>query len=109
MSDPSIAHAVATGPHTRTAAEVARVLHVEPAEGLSFADAAVRLERSGPNQLEMHEPPSVWRSLWSAAIEPFVLLLAAAGIGAVLLGEVRDGLLVLGGLIPIAGARPPHR
>lgn len=36
--------------------------------------------------------------------EPFVLLLAAAGIAAVALGEVRDGLLVLGGLIPIVGA-----
>ena len=36
--------------------------------------------------------------------QPFVLLLAAAGIGAVLLGEVRDGLLVLGGLIPIVAA-----
>ena len=30
--------------------------------------------------------------------------LAAAGIGAVLLDEVRDGLLVLAGLIPIVGA-----
>jgi Ca2+-transporting ATPase len=39
-----------------------------------------------------------------AATEPFVLLLAAAGIGAVVLGEVRDGLLVLAGLIPIVGA-----
>ena len=33
-----------------------------------------------------------------------MLLLLAAGAGAVLLGEVRDGLLVLVGLIPIVGA-----
>jgi cation transport ATPase len=39
-----------------------------------------------------------------AATEPFVLLLLAAGVGAVLLGEVRDGLLILAGLIPIVGA-----
>ena len=36
--------------------------------------------------------------------EPFVLLLAIAGILAVALGEVRDGLLVLIGLVPIVGA-----
>ncbi|MEO5885853.1 MAG: HAD-IC family P-type ATPase, partial [Candidatus Limnocylindrales bacterium] len=39
-----------------------------------------------------------------AATEPFVLLLFAAGVGAILLGEVRDGLFVLLGLLPIIGA-----
>jgi Ca2+-transporting ATPase len=91
-------------PHTRAAVEVARVLDVELARGLSAAEAAARLLRVGPNELEAHEPPSMWRSLLGAATEPFVVLLAAAGIGAVLLGEVRDGLLVLAGLIPIVGA-----
>ena len=42
--------------------------------------------------------------LVDAATEPFVLLLLAAGIGAILLGEVRDGLLVLLGLLPIVVA-----
>jgi Ca2+-transporting ATPase len=39
-----------------------------------------------------------------SATQPFVLSLLAAGVGAVLLGKVRDGLLVLAGLIPIVGA-----
>ena len=100
-----MADTVALGPpHARAAAEVARALDVEVARGLGTDEAAARLLRVGPNELEVHEPPSVWRSLWGAATEPFVLLLVAAGIGAVLLGEVRDGLLVLGGLIPIVGA-----
>jgi Ca2+-transporting ATPase len=42
--------------------------------------------------------------VWDAVTEPFVLLLLVAGIGAVALGEVRDGLLVLVGLLPIVGA-----
>ena len=99
-----MAHAIATHPHARAAVEVARALDVDVARGLSAEEAAARLLRVGANELEAHDPPSVWRSLFGAATEPFVLLLAAAGIGAVLLGEVRDGLLVLGGLIPIVGA-----
>ena len=39
-----------------------------------------------------------------AATEPFVILLIVAGVLAVALGEVRDGLLVLVALIPIVGA-----
>ena len=42
--------------------------------------------------------------MWDAVTEPFVILLAAAGIAAVALGEVRDGLLILAGLVPIVSA-----
>jgi Ca2+-transporting ATPase len=91
-------------PYARAAEEVARALGVSPESGLDAEGAAARLAESGPNELEEHAPPSVWRALLSAATEPFVLLLAASGIGAVLLNEVRDGLLVLAGLIPIVGA-----
>jgi Ca2+-transporting ATPase len=92
------------GAHARGVADVARALDVSPSDGLSEQEALARLARVGPNALEEHPPPSVWRALRDAATEPFVLLLAAAGIGAVALGEVRDGLLVLGGLFPIVGA-----
>ena len=58
----------------------------------------------GPNELEAERPESVLRLIVGAVTEPFVLLLAIAGILAVALGEVRDGLLVLIGLVPIVGA-----
>ena len=90
--------------HARAAFDVAAELGVEPADGLTPADAAARLESTGPNALEEHAPPSVWKALWEAVTEPFVILLAVAGLGAVALGEVRDGLLVLAGLVPIVGA-----
>jgi Ca2+-transporting ATPase len=90
--------------HARAADDVARALGVDPERGLDAGGAAARLEEHGANVLEEHHPPSVWLALWDAVSEPFVLLLAAAGIGAVLLGETRDGLLVLAGLIPIVGA-----
>jgi Ca2+-transporting ATPase len=90
--------------HAVPADDVARALNVSAARGLSGAQARIRLEQHGPNQLEEHERPSVWRALLGTASEPFILLLLAAGVGALLLGEVRDGLFVLGGLVPIVGA-----
>jgi Ca2+-transporting ATPase len=91
-------------PHARAPETVAHSLDVAPDRGLTDAEARKRYAQVGPNELERHEPPSVWRTIVATATEPFVLMLAAAGLGAVLLGEVRDGLLVLAGLLPIIGA-----
>ena len=90
--------------HALPATAVAARLAVDPPTGLESTEAARRAARIGPNQLEPPKRTSVWRLVVEAATEPFVLLLLAAGAGAVLLGEVRDGLLVLVGLIPIVGA-----
>ncbi len=90
--------------HARPAAEVAAELRVDPAVGLEPGEAARRAHAAGPNAIEATRPPSTLRMLWDAATEPFVILLLTAGVLAVLLGEVRDGLLVLVGLVPIVGA-----
>ncbi len=91
-------------PYLRSAQAVAAALGVEPARGLSGDDVSARAATAGPNELESARRESVPRMIFEAATEPFVLLLLAAGIGAILLGEVRDGLFVLLGLIPIVGA-----
>ncbi|MBI2781377.1 MAG: cation-transporting P-type ATPase [Chloroflexi bacterium] len=90
--------------HALTAAEVATRLAVDPAVGLDPAEATRRASAAGPNALERAEAPSVWRMVLDAATEPFVLLLMASGIGAIILNEVRDGILILFGLVPIVGA-----
>ena len=90
--------------HALPAAAVADRLAVDPPNGLESSEAARRAARIGPNELEPPQRTSVWRLVVEGATEPFVLLLLAAGAGAVLLGEARDGLLVLVGLIPIVGA-----
>ena len=79
-------------------------LATDPRTGLDPDEAAARLAAVGPNELAPAEPSSLPTLVRGALTEPFVLLLLAAGVGAVLLGEIRDGLLVLGGLIPIVGA-----
>jgi Ca2+-transporting ATPase len=79
-------------------------LGVDPTRGLTTADAAARLATHGPNELEPPQRSSVLASIVDAATEPFVVVLAIAGVLAVFLGEVRDGVLILVGLVPIVGA-----
>ena len=85
-------------------AKVADELGVTASVGLDPAEVARRAADAGPNELWAAEHESVLGMLRDAATEPFVLLLALAGVLAVLVGEVRDGLLILVGLVPIVGA-----
>jgi Ca2+-transporting ATPase len=91
-------------PHARQPTDAAGDLGVDPEKGLSQTEAERRFVETGPNELAPPERPSLLAMLWGAATEPFVLMLLAAGVLAVLLGEVRDGVLVLAGLVPIVGA-----
>ncbi|HEX9635664.1 MAG TPA: HAD-IC family P-type ATPase [Candidatus Limnocylindria bacterium] len=95
---------VARGPHARSPDEVADGLGVDTEQGLGQAESARRLVEDGPNELAPPERPSVLAMLWHSATEPFILMLLAAGVLAVLLGEVRDGLLIVAALIPIVAA-----
>jgi magnesium-transporting ATPase (P-type) len=90
--------------HATDAAELATRLDVDPAHGLSSIEARDRAARFGPNAIEVAGQDPLWRIVLNAATEPFVILLALAGGLAVLLGETRDGLLILAGLVPIVGA-----
>src|SRR4051794_27317566 len=87
-----------------TSDAVAAALATGTRAGLTAAEAARRLATDGPNELEAAKPTSLARLVVGAVTEPFVLLLVVSGLAAVLLGEVRDGLLVLIGLLPIVGA-----
>ncbi len=91
-------------PHALPAADVASLLGVDPTQGLTDVEAARRTIEHGRNALQEARTEPLWRLVLDAATEPFILLLAAAGIGAILLGEARDGILVLVFLIPLVGA-----
>ncbi len=91
-------------PHAASIEALASALAVDPAVGLSAPVAMARLAAFGRNELTARRRPSFWRMLWAAASEPFVVLLFVAGLLAIVVGEVRDGLLVLIGLLPIVGA-----
>ena len=62
--------------------------------GLSSAEAASRLARSGPNLLTRRERRGWWQTLGAVLAEPmFLLLLVAAGVYLVL-GDLGEGLLL---------------
>jgi P-type Ca2+ transporter type 2C len=85
-------------------AEVATRLRVDVVTGLSVAEVEERRRIHGSNQLEPPQHESVIRLLVASLTQPFVIVLGLAGLLAVVLGEVRDGLLILVGLAPIVGA-----
>ena len=91
-------------PHALTVSAVADGMHVDPRRGLDLEEIAARLARSGANELEAAPRATVLGTIRRAVMEPFVLLLFVAGVLAIVLGEVRDGVLVLAGLVPIVGA-----
>jgi P-type Ca2+ transporter type 2C len=92
-----------TDAHARPAAQIAVELGVDSTVGLSDEAAHERLA-AGSNELAEQNGLSLPRLILSAVTEPFIILLLAAGLLAIALGEVRDGLLVLIGLAPIIGA-----
>jgi magnesium-transporting ATPase (P-type) len=65
-------------PWRRDAAEVIAELGADVEHGLSAAEAAVRLERHGPNELEAAERAPWWRGLLSQFADPLIYLLIAA-------------------------------
>jgi Ca2+-transporting ATPase len=79
-------------------------LGVDRATGLSLDAVARRADAVGSNELEPPPRTALPRLLLEAVTEPFVILLIVAGVLAIALGEVRDGLLVLLALLPIVGA-----
>jgi len=90
--------------HGLQAADVARRLAVDPSTGLASDEAERRLREAGPNELEPVRHRSLPGIIWESATEPFIALLFVAGALAIVLGEVRDGSLVLLMIVPIVGA-----
>ncbi|MGH7555716.1 MAG: cation-transporting P-type ATPase [Longimicrobiales bacterium] len=73
--------------HARTAAESLAALESN-AEGLDEAEAERRLERYGPNLLEAAKAVSAWRILVDQLRSVVVLLLVAAALLALAIGDV---------------------
>lgn len=83
--------------HSLAGDEVTRRLEVDPDIGLSAIEAAERLRRDGPNQLD--EPPREPR--WRAFLRQFtdlliVILLLAAAVSLVVTGEWETPAVIVG-------------
>ena len=71
--------------------------------GLTREQAANRLEAEGPNELPSAKPRSFLAIAWEVLREPMILLLVAAGLIYLVLGEPRDSLVLLISIFAIVG------
>jgi calcium-translocating P-type ATPase len=83
MADGDAAHALA-------GEEVARRLGSDPERGLTEAEACARLERVGPNALPRRSRPDYAGIAGRQLGDPLVLLLMAAAVLSVMIGEAVD-------------------
>ncbi len=83
--------------HAIECSEIADALgvEIEPSRGIDERVAASRLERFGPNAITTRPPPSFWRRMLEQLSAPLVAVLLVAAVGAFLLGETVDGLVIL--------------
>ncbi len=75
-------------------------LHSHP-DGLTKREAAARLARHGPNEVEHDRPPGPWRRLAHGARDPFNLLLMMMATIAAVTGD-RTGALVIGLMVMLS-------
>ena len=71
--------------------------------GLTQQQAAARLGAEGPNELPSAKPRSFLAIAWEVLREPMILLLVAAGVIYLILGEPRDSLVLLISIFAILG------
>ncbi|MGV0799772.1 cation-transporting P-type ATPase, partial [Mycolicibacterium elephantis] len=74
----SLAATVASDPSLRDAADVAAELGVDPAVGLTSAEAARRLREDGPNELRAKPPVPLWRKILAQFQHQLIYLLLGA-------------------------------
>jgi Ca2+-transporting ATPase len=78
-------------PHAATPHEVAQRLATDPKEGLTDAEAAVRLSDFGPNRLERAARPAYARIVLRQFADPLVGLLLAAAAVSLAIGDRLEG------------------
>ncbi|MGD2151643.1 MAG: cation-transporting P-type ATPase [Gemmatimonadales bacterium] len=80
--------------HALSIAEVLRQVD-STAEGLSGAEAAARLKRYGPNALQIARPISPWKILLGQLKSLVVVLLFAAAVVALVIGDLLEAAAIL--------------
>jgi len=76
--------------HSQSVEKVIEVLNTHPDRGLSAAEAQARLAQYGPNQLQERPRPGFWHMLLGQFSNFLVLILIAASLVSLFLGEYVD-------------------
>jgi Ca2+-transporting ATPase len=81
--------------HVLSSAEALSELHVEPAKGLTAAEAAERLAKYGPNRFAEAKPEPRWRAFLRQYSDPMQIVLVAAGVISFVVKQPGTGLVIL--------------
>ena len=76
-------------------AEVADQQGLDPATGLDQDTAAARMARDGPNEVPLHPPAPLWRSILGQLRDTLVLVLLAAAVLTAVIGDLVDTAVIL--------------
>jgi Ca2+-transporting ATPase len=71
--------------------------------GLSEAEATLRLQQHGYNELPSSESRSILATAWDVVREPMSLLLLACGTIYLILGDVQEAVMLLGFVFVVLG------
>ncbi len=80
--------------HSLEIEEVMKKLNTSK-EGLSDAEAAIRLKKNGPNKLRKKRNKSIWHMLWEQIKDPMIIILIGAAILSFSLKEELEGFVIL--------------
>ena len=104
MNGDAIDELVAAAPHAAATGDLVRLLQTDLDRGLDDAEAARRLARYGPNRPSQAGRPPYLRLALHQLLDPLVLLLLAASLVSVAIGDPIEGaaiaaILVLNGIL----------
>ncbi len=81
--------------HARSVEEALAGLEVDPQKGLTTEEARRRLARVGPNELAERPRPGFWRMLLDQFNSFLVLILIAAALISLALGEMEEAIAIM--------------
>jgi len=78
--------------------------HIEGSySGLTEVEAAARLQAEGSNELPTAKPRNMFAIAWEVMREPMILLLLGAGLIYLLVGELRDSIVLFISIFAVIG------
>ena len=80
-----------------------KIIQTEKYSGLSEEQAKEKLEKEVFNELPSSKPKGIWHIMFGVLKEPMFLLLVACGALYLFLGDVQEGLMLLGFVFVIMG------
>ncbi len=77
------------------AEEVCTDMQVDPAKGLSSQEARKRFEKYGPNEIVQKSRRTIWQMFFSQFTDFLIIILLAAAVISILVGEGVDAVLII--------------